>query len=347
MIHESVHRSITEYRANAYLSGLPVDAGEVTNQEINSYIVFILIALEKRNKEISSRIPISRKVKESDEYKEIKSQMENDGIDENAIEAQLNTLIRTSTNQLQNLNTKMKAETKKRRDEMKGATNKKRFEATVDVYDFQEEYEVLMKIKKMEKSPLKTTYNQILQNHLSNISFKSYREFIEYLKDDAEMYEDEDLRYLSSYLIEKSFNFETLKLMCAIYHRNMESFNENQITSLVLDIFLLIILLPMIPARKRILEKIEHKNKEELLILQKKINHSLHFYNAIITDVMNKMKDLPNAKADEKDIEIYKNYFQFNKLSNEYSIRKDFTASDFAEILGRVERHNRSYNAND
>ena len=48
-----------------------------------------------------------------------------------------------------------------------------------------------------------------------------------------------------------------------------------------------------------------------------------------------------------KDIEIYKNYFQFNKLSNEYSIRKDFTASDFAEILGRVERHNRSYNAND
>ena len=162
-----------------------------------------------------------------------------------------------------------------------------------------------------------------------------------------EMYEDEDLRYLSSYLIEKSFNFETLKLMCAIYHRNMESFNENQITSLVLDIFLLIILLPMIPARKRILEKIEHKNKEELLILQKKINHSLHFYNAIITDVMNKMKDLPNAKADEKDIEIYKNYFQFNKLSNEYSIRKDFTASDFAEILGRVERHNRSYNAND
>ena len=119
MIHESVHRSITEYRANAYLSGLPVDAGEVTNQEINSYIVFILIALEKRNKETSSRIPISRKVKESDEYKEIKSQMENDGIDENAIEAQLNTLIRTSTNQLQNLNTKMKAETKKRRDEMK------------------------------------------------------------------------------------------------------------------------------------------------------------------------------------------------------------------------------------
>ena len=108
MIHESVHRSITEYRANAYLSGLPVDAGEVTNQEINSYIVFILIALEKRNKETSSRIPISRKVKESDEYKEIKSQMENDGIDENAIEAQLNTLIRTSTNQLQNLNTKMK-----------------------------------------------------------------------------------------------------------------------------------------------------------------------------------------------------------------------------------------------
>ena len=74
MIHESVHRSITEYRANAYLSGLPVDAGEVTNQEINSYIVFILVALEKRNKEVAPGVPISRKVKKSDEYLKIESQ---------------------------------------------------------------------------------------------------------------------------------------------------------------------------------------------------------------------------------------------------------------------------------
>ena len=103
MINELVHQSIINYRTNAWLAGLAVDSGELTNQEINSYIVFILVALEKRNKETSSRMPISRKVKESDEYKKIKSQMENDGIDENAIEVQLNTLIRTSTNQLQSL----------------------------------------------------------------------------------------------------------------------------------------------------------------------------------------------------------------------------------------------------
>ena len=34
------------------------------------------------------------------------------------------------------------------------------------------EYDVLMGIKGMGKSSLKTTYNKILQNHLKNISFK-------------------------------------------------------------------------------------------------------------------------------------------------------------------------------
>ena len=226
MINELVHQSITNYRTHAYLSGLAVDTGELTNQEINSYIVFILAALEKRNKEVAPWIPISRKVKESNEYLEIEAPLKDKNIDENtdentdenidenidedAIDNQLKTLIRTSTNHFQSLNTRMKAETKKRRDEMQGAPKSIRYTKPVEVYDFQKEYDVLMGIKGMGKSSLKTTYNKILQNHLKNISFKSYQEFVAFLKQDAEHYEDEDLQYISLYLIEKNLNFETL-----------------------------------------------------------------------------------------------------------------------------------------
>lgn len=345
MIHELVQQSFIDCKTQAFLLGLAVDAGELTDQEIGSYIVFILVALEKRNKEDGPSTPISRKVKASDEYKKIESLLGSGTVDEHAINTQLNTLIRTSTGQFQNLNTKMRAETKKRKDDMKGDTNKKRFEETVNVYDFQEEYNVLMKIKKMEKNPLKTTYNQILRNHLKNISFKSYHEFVAFLREDAGKYENEDLRYISSYLIEKSLNFETHKLMCTIYHRSKEEFDENGATSVVFDIFLLVLMLPMLPVRRRILEKIEHRNKEELIDLRRGIKNSLYFYNAVITNVMNTMENLQNAEADEKDIEIYKTYFQFESLSNDYSIRKDFTASDFADILGLVEAHNKSHNS--
>lgn len=44
---------------------------------------------------------------------------------------------------------------------------------------------------------MKTTYNKILQNHLKNISFKSYQEFVVFLRQAAEQYEDEDLKYIS------------------------------------------------------------------------------------------------------------------------------------------------------
>lgn len=345
MINELVHQSIINYRTNAWLAGLAVDSGELTNQEINSYIVFILVALEKRNKEVAPGVPISRKVKKSDEYLKIESQLEIEDILEDDIDTQLKNLIRTSTNHFQSLNTRMKAETKKRRDEMEGSPKSIRFTKTVEVYDFQKEYDVLMGIKGMGKSSLKTTYNKILQNHLKNISFKSYQEFVVFLRQAAEQYEDEDLKYISSYLIEKNLNFETLKLMCTIYHRSKENFDALEATSLVLDIFLLLRLLPMIPVRERILEQIEHKNKEGLMELHVAIKNSLYFYNAVIADVMNKMKHLPDAKADEKDIEIFKNYFHFESLSNQYSLRKDFTASDFAEILGRMESHNQSHNS--
>ena len=51
------------------------------------------------------------------------------------------------------------------------------------------------------------------------------------------------------------------------------------------------------------------------------------------------------AITQRESSEIFKNYFHFESLSNQYSLRKDFTASDFAEILGRMESHNQSHNS--
>lgn len=339
MLNELVKKVSLEYRAKAFLyEGLTVDTGELSLDEIHSYIIFLIIARSKRSEKTSKGISISQKVKQSDEYKKIDTMrtLENS----EAIQAQLDSLVRLETNRFHRLNIKNVNQSKNRSMKLRQLKNSARFKSPILVYDFQKEYATLMRIKAMENTSLKKTYNQFVQNNLKNITFKAYDEFVNYLREDAESYKDKDAKYIASYLIEKHLNFETIKLMCKIYSKNKEEFEREQTLDVVFNVFLSVLLLPMVSERKRILEKVEGKNKQQLLELDRGINRSITYYHSIVYDVISGLDSKDNMKIDVEDMKIYRQYLQNDTFSNNYKIRKDFSSDDFRDILTISQKNN-------